>query len=361
MRKILIPALALIGLISLSSMYRQSAEPQADFALRAENYKATLSEYGFFEGELRQLKPSAKLKPFFLNTPLFSDYAYKIRHIHVPTGAKIELKGNGIPEFPQGTILFKTFYYPHDFAKPEAERRIVETRLLVKEEGGWLPLCYIWDEDQKEARLNMAGKAVPVKWTDEKGQAMQLEYQVPSLLQCRDCHMMDNEVRPIGASARQLNGEYREAMTLPDMKGKNQLAYWKSLGWLGNEVNLALLDKMPVWNDPATGNLEQRARAWLSANCAHCHSPEASAEMTGLLLDYDQKDPTALGINKKPMGGLLATAERPYDIVPGHPEKSILVYRIAAEEKAIRMPKLFCQVPHQPGLELVSEWIKNMK
>ena len=36
-----------------------------------------LSQYGFFEGELADLKPNKDVFPYTLNTPLFSNYAYK--------------------------------------------------------------------------------------------------------------------------------------------------------------------------------------------------------------------------------------------------------------------------------------------
>jgi hypothetical protein len=50
-----------------------------------------------------------------------------------------------------GTILVKNFYYPADFAKPKEQWRIIETRILLREADSWVPLCYVWEEDQTEA------------------------------------------------------------------------------------------------------------------------------------------------------------------------------------------------------------------
>src|SRR5690606_41043811 len=40
-------------------------------------------------------------------------------------------------DFPDKTILIKHFYYPLDFRKPEGEKRVIETRLLIKNNGTW--------------------------------------------------------------------------------------------------------------------------------------------------------------------------------------------------------------------------------
>jgi hypothetical protein len=47
--------------------------------------------------------------PYDVATPLFSDYTDKERMISIPPGKKIVITGNGLPQFPEGTILFKTF------------------------------------------------------------------------------------------------------------------------------------------------------------------------------------------------------------------------------------------------------------
>src|SRR5579862_6747328 len=51
--------------------------------------------------------------PFDLNTPLFSDYAHKLRTVWLPRGTHAERVGNTI-RFPVGTVLTKTFFYPTD-------------------------------------------------------------------------------------------------------------------------------------------------------------------------------------------------------------------------------------------------------
>src|SRR5258708_19462920 len=50
--------------------------------------------------------------PYDLNTPLFSDYAHKLRTIWMPRGTSAKYSADSGFEFPVGTIITKTFYYP---------------------------------------------------------------------------------------------------------------------------------------------------------------------------------------------------------------------------------------------------------
>jgi hypothetical protein len=50
-----------------------------------------------------------------------------------------------------------------------------------------------------------------------------------------------------------------------------------------------------------------------------------------------------------------------FDIVPGNPDQSILVCRMASEEPEIRMPELGSVIAHEAGLEVVRDWIAAME
>ena len=54
------------------------------------NIKDNLSEYGFFEGKLADLKPTKGVVPYTLNAPLFSDYAQKLRFVQLPDGQRVD-------------------------------------------------------------------------------------------------------------------------------------------------------------------------------------------------------------------------------------------------------------------------------
>ena len=49
-----------------------------------------------------------------------------------------------------------------------------------------------------------------------------------------------------------------------------------------------------------------------------------------------------------------------YDLLPGRPDESILVYRIASTEPQVMMPELGRRLVHTEGVALVRAWIAGM-
>jgi len=315
-----------------------------------------LSEYGLFVGKLADQRPAEGVLPYALNTPLFSDYAEKLRFVRLPAGAVVTYNPDSVFAFPVGTVLVKTFYYPVDYRQPGRGRRLVETRLLVHEENGWKAYPYVWNDEQTEAVLEVAGEVRAVAWTDEKGKKQELQYAVPNVNQCKGCHVSGGRMTPIGPSARQLNGNFTY-----DSGTENQLVHWKRLNWLEKLPTISEVPKLPIWNDPVTGTVTERARAWLEINCAHCHHANGPARTSGLDLSFRQANPTLLGIRKTPVAAGRGSGGRQYDIVPGHPEQSILVYRLESTDPGVMMPELSRKLVHQESVELVKEWIRSLK
>jgi uncharacterized repeat protein (TIGR03806 family) len=318
--------------------------------------KETLSEYGFFKGKMAEQIPVDGIMPYQLNTPLFSDYAEKLRFIQLPRDSVIRYDSLNVMHFPVGTTLIKTFYYPHDMRHPEKGRRLMETRLLVHNPGGWNAWVYIWNEEQTEAYLEVAGDRKPVSFTDHNGRSVAFDYIIPNLNECKGCHNTNEIMTPIGPTARQLNGNFHYTGG-----SENQLQHWVKAGILRGLYDVSHAPKAPVWNDPATGSVADRARTWLDINCAHCHKPDGPAKTSGLFLSINENDPTKIGINKPPVAAGRGSANLQYDIVPGHPEKSILVYRMASTDPGIMMPELSRKLTHKEGLELVKQWIREME
>ncbi|MFD1143693.1 SO2930 family diheme c-type cytochrome [Larkinella insperata] len=317
-----------------------------------------LSEYGFFAGSIAQQRPAAGVVPYTLNTPLFSDYAEKLRFVKLPAGQSVPYNETEVLHFPVGTTLIKTFYYPHAFRNPDKGRRLLETRLLVHQPGGWKAFDYVWNDEQTDAVLEVAGETKTVQYVDAGGTSRQHTYVIPNLNQCKGCHNRNEVMTPIGPSVRQLNGDlaYDSAGT-----GKNQLQHWQQTGMLTGMPALADCPKTPVWNQPETGSLSDRARAWLDINCAHCHNPQGPAMTSGLNLSYGETNPTALGILKTPVAAGRGSGGHAFDIVPGKPEESILIYRLHSTDPGDMMPELGRKTVHTESLELLRAWIKSLK
>lgn len=317
--------------------------------------KETLSEYGFFRGNMADQQPAEGVMPYALNTPLFSDYAEKLRFVKLPAGKTVAYEADKVLDFPVGTALIKTFYYPNDARDPAKGRRLMETRLLLHEPSGWKALEYIWNEEQTEAYLEVAGDTKAVSWIDASGQSRQLAYSMPNLNQCKGCHNRNEKMMPIGPSVRQLNGEFKYGDS-----SENQLVRWQKAGILAALPALETVPKVPRWEDASDGTLEKRARAWLDINCAHCHSPEGPARSSGLFLHWQETDPTHLGILKAPVAAGRGSGGRLYSIVPGQPDRSILVYRMESTDPGEMMPELGRKTVHAEGVKLVREWIKSL-
>jgi uncharacterized repeat protein (TIGR03806 family) len=315
-----------------------------------------LSDYGLFSGRLADLRPAEGVLPYALNTPLFSDYAEKARFLRVPAGAVVTYNDSTVFDFPVGTVLVKNFYYPKDFRAPSAGREIIETRLLVREAQGWKALPYIWNKEQTEAYLDVAGETREVSYIDATGKSRRHRYEVPNMNQCKGCHNYREAMVPIGPSARQLNGalDYGEG-------AENQLEHWASRGLFAHLPPAADRPAGVRWDDPASGSLNDRARAWLDINCGHCHRQGGPASTSGLYLTVHEQDPLHLGIGKTPVAAGRGSGNLQFSIAPGQPDKSILVYRMQSTDPGVMMPELGRSLTHQEGVALVREWIRQMK
>ena len=123
--------------------------------------KPTLSQFGFFKEPLNLQNPADGVIPYSVASSLFSDYAEKLRFIKVPNGQKLTTNSDGSFNYPKGSVLIKTFYYPDNFNEPEKNRRIIETRLLIKTKPDWVALPYVWNNEQTDAVLEIAGDRLP--------------------------------------------------------------------------------------------------------------------------------------------------------------------------------------------------------
>ena len=300
-----------------------------DWVIQSDKIPSKLSEFGFFR-DWRGREPSIDVVPYRLNTPLFSDGATKLRYVYVPDTAVAEADGPGLLQLPVGSALIKTFAFEEG-----DELRYIETRVLIHRAEGWVALPYVWNEEQTEATLALAGARREV--TTPHGE--RISYRVPNKNQCKECHGLNGAVTPIGPKARNMSAAWLQS-------------------FLGEVPEGA--DTLPMWENRDSADATASARAYLDVNCAHCHRQGATASNSGLDLRWENDDPHAFGVNKRPVAAGRGSGGLMFDIVPGDPEGSILVYRMASDEPGVAMPELGKGTVHEEGVEVVERWIAGM-
>lgn len=350
MKRVLIAALAIWGAALATAL----AEPVNEAAILAETPPKLLSEYRLFTNGAAQT-PNDRVIPYDLNTPLFTDYAVKFRFVYMPKGAPAAYDEKSAFDFPVGTVLVKTFAYPADMRAPGKNIRILETRLLIRKASGWMALPYVWDARAREAVLKKAGARIQVEWIHTDGTPRQTRYTVPNVNQCKGCHATGKALTPIGPKARNLNKDFAYPWG-----SENQLTQWSVLGYLSGAPPPLFVQKVPRWDDPDSGPLQARARAYLDVNCAHCHGAQGAADSSGLYLDYWENIPIRYGVYKRPVAAGRGSGGHSFDIAPGKPDESILIARMVSTDPGIMMPELGRSLVHEEAVALLRAWIAGM-
>ena len=326
----------------------------------------TLSAYNLFADPTDPRANSNGGIHYEMITPLFTDYAQKYRFIFVPEGKQAAYNSSNTLDFPVGTIIAKTFTMPRDFLNDGAGEEIIETRLLIHRKEGWKALPFIWREDRGDADLALAGGTRAVSWIHSDGSNRSTNYVIPDANSCKTCHStvrsesgsgvnQETVLIPIGPKARFLNRD-----NLYEGESVNQLAYMAQQGVLaGLPKDLDSIDTVPDWEDTAA-NLQDRAKGYLDANCAHCHSPGGFASNSGLFMEYWREVDTSYGICKTPVAAGAGSGGLRFDIVPGNADQSITSYRMDSNQPDVRMPEIGRTLIHDEGVALVREWVNSL-
>lgn len=323
-------------------------------AILAKTPPTKLSAYGLFNDAAAKVAAPG-VHAYLLNTALFSDYAEKRRYVFVPPTTAIIYKAEGAFEFPVGSVLVKTFEYHATRGDDATPVRTLETRLLVRTKTGWDARPYIWNAAGTEATLTLVGGPVPIEVRDAQSKILSIAYRVPNQNQCKTCHLSAGALTPIGPKAANLNRDQ-----IYETGPENQLAYWTRIGILKGAPNPATAPKLADFSNISL-SAEARSRAWLEMNCAHCHKPDGSASNTGLFLTATTTDRTQLGVGRRPVSAGKGSGELLFDVVPGHPEQSILLHRIMSNEPGVAMPELGRTLVHEEAVAVIQQWIGEMK
>lgn len=294
-------------------------------------FKTTLSELNLFVGNIENLEPTPQSFKYTLNSTLFSDYAYKLRFIVLPDGEKMTYNGDGLPLFPNNSLIAKTFYYNNNETDLSLGKHIIETRILIKIDGLWQTGDYKWNAAQTEAFLNPDSSIVPVTWIDADGETNSINYQIPSDNQCFTCHRSDDVKRPIGPRLRTLNF---------NVDGVNQLQSLIDSELLDGLTNPSEVTVLPKWDD-TNYSLEERARAYFDINCAHCHTDGGYCETQSILrLDYENSLTDSNIQNRK----------------------NSIILRVSSDfQPGLTMPWIGTTILHDEGVALILEYLDTLE
>lgn len=270
-------------------------------------FEQNLSFYNIFEGNKADLIPSTDFHLLELSSVLYTDYAHKQRLVKIPEGTEMLKLDDGSIEFPDGTILVKTFFYYNDERNVDLGKRIIESRLLIKEDDVWNVATYQWNDTQDDAILELNGKDTPISWINSDGENISTMYHIPDENECISCHQSNSTMIPLGTKLRNLN-------RLVERNGQdiNQLNHLQSLGIL-NSFQVSEITQIENYNN-LNLSLEERGRAYLEMNCAHCHNPQAWEAAAEQDLDFRYETPlneTGILSERNRIKNLMSEGEMP--------------------------------------------------
>jgi hypothetical protein len=368
----------------------------------ASNFPRKLSESGLFRSVKGHIVDPA-LIPYSVNAVLWSDGAAKERWLGIPGDGKIEYRTSRGWEFPDETVIVKSFYLETEAGNPQS-RRWIETRFLTRQAAEWFGYSYAWNEEQTEGHLvESKGMdreftlSVPKSAEYPDGVKKQL-WHYPSRTECMVCHSRAaNWV--LGLSELQMNKDH-------DYGGvrENQLAVFERLGlfrgldWAGDARKLLReqlkdkglkekdldreVERLSATRDQRTpvattllpqspakikklvdpydtkADINLRARSYLHSNCAQCHV-EAGGGNAQMELEFTQPLEKMRIVGVKPQHDTYALPGAAL-VVPGHPERSVLLHRIMHRDAGY-MPPLATRHVDQAAVELLRDWIRQMK
>jgi uncharacterized repeat protein (TIGR03806 family) len=335
---------------------RPTAKPYLDMAESETGaFPKRLSETGAFKST-RDLVPVDSLIPYDLAVAFYSDGASKSRWISVPNdsshpGSKIAFAAADEWKFPNGTVFVKHFEFRIDETRPGLTRRL-ETRLLVRESGGSVyGATYKWRADNSDADLLATNLSEEILIRTAAGVRTQTWYY-PSRQDCRTCHT-DLAGGVLGVKTRQLNRGLLYGNGVQD----NELRAWNHIGLFEPQLDEAALPAYPrlARAADATRSVEERARSYLDANCAHCHRPG------GTIGNFDARYDTPLGRQNLIGGSVLIDQgiDRPQIIAPNDIWRSIAFMRINTLE-GYKMPPLAHETFDEQGKGILRAWIQSL-
>ena len=337
-------------------------------------FPQTLTDSGLFRSVKGHVVESA-LIPYSVNAPLWSDGAEKSRFIAIPGETpKIEMNNRGW-NFPNETVLVKSFSLKMNAGDPNSKRWI-ETRFLTKQQNEWVGYSYRWNDEQSEATL-VAKEGLDRDFTIQTDDGpRQQTWHYPSRTECMVCHSRAAGF-VLGLSTGQMNRNYHNSDTTvlvgqsidpqqgedkakgrneTDRPVENQLTMLERLGLLKLEKTPDELERLVNPYDP-NEKLEARAKSYLHANCAICHV-DAGGGNSQMQLEFATPLDKMKLVDMVPLHDKFSLPSARL-VAPGYPERSVLLHRVATRGRG-QMPQLATSIVDEPAVAMLTEWIKQL-
>lgn len=354
-----------------------------------------LSDTGLFES-VPDYQVHAALIPYSVNSPLWSDGAYKERHLALPNeDFKIDFPSKGKWQLPDGTVIVKSFALPSKEGDTDS-RRWIETRLLARQQGEWIGYSYAWNDEQTDAILvGKNGADDAFQFTTANG-IVNRRWHFPSRSECMVCHSRAAQF-VLGLSLAQLNKNHDYGGVVA-----NQLQVFERLGvfrvdWM-SEMHAAIRGELAAGGltddalnkqfDEITATRNQRtapkssllfklpdqyakfpnpydeaqpiaarARSYLHSNCAQCHV-EAGGGNSQIDLAFKTPRENMKAVNIEPLHHKFDLPDARI-IAPGAPDRSTLLHRMATRGPG-QMPQLATYIVDEKAVQLLRKWIQQM-
>ncbi|WP_254511271.1 PQQ-dependent sugar dehydrogenase [Anatilimnocola floriformis] len=311
------------------------------------NFPTKLSETGLF-ADVKNDMPATGVIPYEINAEPWADGTTAKRFVALPGGAQLTtyektdvqvglIKGEF--QFPTDGVLAKTIYLETEKGKPSSRRR-VETQVLHYDVDTWKAYNYIWNDEQTDATLApdvSSDRAFSIKDAQAEGGQRQQTWHHASRTECILCHT---------TRAASIHG-----FRYPQLKNLSSLTSLEIFA----EPPPEKIDTYPAIDDQSK-TLDQRARAYLHINCAHCHRRGGGGSASFDVQYEIPFDKTRL-VTRPTQGTFNLPAA--HVVTPGDPYRSVLYYRMAKLGHG-RMPQFGSQVVDTVGLKLIHDWIASL-
>lgn len=212
-------------------------------------------------------------------------------------------------------------------------------------------VSYRWNEAGTEAFLvGSGGENFDLTISTAEGDHVQT-WNIPSRASCNICHT-PQAGHALSFNTRQLN---RDGV-LEGMAG-NFLTLLHDSGYLDTLPATPAALPRHVTAAQTEYSLEARVRSYLAVNCAYCHQDPGTA------LPSAWKGNHHLTIAETGIidGAALAGTQHPSDrlIVPGNPDRSVILSRMATANGYTRMPAIATNELDEVNVQLVRDWINQ--